>query len=433
VTDSNRHRLISLLITRIVAPAAGRVQGCLHPPEIYGCNGNGENQSGPLVATAKFLNWVNQGLITLAFPEMRYNPVTARRQLAATQWASLITGLPPEELREQYRHYVRSVAAAPAVPPGPIRFSILISFHRHYRFLQRCLDSVADACAAAPDVTAEVLLVNDDPSFSVGDLEGCVNPLLRKLLRLHHNGANLGICASTNLALKRAQGDWVIYLDCDDELEPDAIKVLEAVTRKRPAASFISSRAVDIDQDNEILARRLRLESPLELINHNNASHLKAIRRDLHDRIGYLEPTFEGCQDYEFALRTSLFEPLLFIPQYLYRYRWHSHSQTVSEAPRQNNTVQKIRQIYMLVAHWLTDGLKEINAKCEGPFAEEWMRSLGAANGSGSIVTPTEAQVVCEHAWNERRQKLLFMDLAREMIERYYSSRKGPVLAKVPA
>ena len=394
---------------------------------MYGCNGKGEPERGPLVRTARFLNWVNQGLITLAFPEMRYNPVAARRQLAATQWASQITALSPEFLRDRYRQYVSTVKAGPEASPGPMRFSILISFHRHYRFLQRCLDSVAKACEKAQGVPVEVLLVNDDPSFSVGDLEGCVNPVLRKFLRLHHNGANLGICASTNLALKRAQGDWVVYLDCDDELEEDAIAVLAGVTEQRRDASFISSRAVDIDEDNEILARRLRLESPVELINQNSASHLKAIRRDLHQRIGYLEPTFEGCQDYEFALRTSLFEPLLFIPECLYRYRWHSHSQTVSEAPRQNHTVQRIRQIYMLVAHWLIDDVREIDLKFEGPFADEWSAHL---RGGTSASTAQKATVACGHPWNERRRKLLLIGLARQMIEQHQASTPAALEAR---
>jgi glycosyltransferase involved in cell wall biosynthesis len=429
VTRTKRNRFVSYLITRVIAPAAGRLQNRLRPRAVFGCERQIEEElDGPLASAARWLNWVNQGLITLAFPEMQYNPVTARRTLAATQWASQITGLPSEVLRGKYGQYVSALSKGSPGERGAVRFSILISFHRHYRFLQRCIDSVAAACAQAADVPVEVLLVNDDPSFTVSDLQECVTPLLKSPLALHHNEVNLGICASTNLAIKRAVGDWVIHLDCDDELEPDAITVLASVTQNQPNASFVSSRSVDIDENNEILARRLRLENPVQLIDGNCASHLKAIRRDLHERIGYLQPAFEGVQDYEFALRTSLFEPLLFIPQYLYRYRWHSESQTVSEAPRQNMNQQQIRQNYLLAVHWLTHGPKELTLELEGPNANDWRQRLGTSADAQAM-----AKIWCGHPWSERRHKLLLIELARQMIRRCCFANEAILAGEIPA
>jgi hypothetical protein len=74
---------------------------------------------------------------------------------------------------------------------------------------------------------------------------------------------------------------------------------------------------------------------------------LKAIRKDLFRDIGKLDEAFNGCQDFEFALRTAFHEPILFIPDYLYYYRWHKSSQSVSLAERQSATAARIEQKYL--------------------------------------------------------------------------------------
>src|SRR5688500_5387207 len=104
-SPSRRH-LVKLLLTKVVAPVDHRIQTYLDPHENYGgSNTSTWHPQGPLATSAKFLNWVNQGLITLAFPEMGYNPIAARRQLARTEWATEITGLSQEVLRQQYQQY----------------------------------------------------------------------------------------------------------------------------------------------------------------------------------------------------------------------------------------------------------------------------------------------------------------------------------------
>jgi hypothetical protein len=64
-------------------------------------------------------------------------------------------------------------------------------------------------------------------------------------------------------------------------------------------------------------------------------SRLQAIRRDLFDEIGLLDPSFEFAHDYEFALRAASLEPLLLVPEYLYCYRWHFDTQPVPNLNRQ--------------------------------------------------------------------------------------------------
>jgi len=74
------------------------------------------------------------------------------------------------------------------------------------------------------------------------------------------------------------------------------------------------------------------------------AGHLKAMRRDLFRDVGEFSEEFPGCQDYEFAIRVSVKEPILLIPEFLYRYRWHGASQSVHKIDRQNRIASAVRR-----------------------------------------------------------------------------------------
>ncbi|HLB32801.1 MAG TPA: glycosyltransferase [Chthoniobacterales bacterium] len=408
---------------------------------------------------ARFMSWSCQGAITLAYPSMGYHPIQARRQIAASQWTSQILGIPSAELEQNAKiflldiqhptnvlssiSYLPSPAAAAASPtaaavsptshlspPTSIRpvgrivtptFTVLICFHHHVEFFKSCLNSIKDACAQTPEASIEILIINDDPSIDATLLLKEASQSLQEKITLHSNEHNLGICRSANHALARAKGEWILHLDCDDRLEPNVFSILEQTIQKYPAVRFISSRAIDIDEKGRILSWRLRSEKPSDLIKDNFASHLKVMRKDLHHDLGLFNRTFEGCQDYEFALRTAINEPLCFIPDYLYQYRWHAQSQTVSHNQRQNLTAARIRQTYLLAIYWLTHGTAIIHWDITGPYADSWQQKITPSTNATRYTVTFDA----ERPYEECLWKLLLVQVATIIIDRYREGNKN--------
>jgi glycosyltransferase involved in cell wall biosynthesis len=367
------------------------------------------------------------GLITFAYPEIPYHPIKARRQKNRQEWASLLLGVSPDEIKKNASEFLveRDSSRAPgghqhhtdSIEPAPLSFTILICFHHHLDYFRDCLRSVEKAILSAPSTPLEVLIINDDPSIDLSPLLNDVQPFLRKKIVFRTHSENRGICSSLNEAVTHAQGEWLIYLDCDDLLASDVFLILEKKIRQNPSARFISSRAIDIDADGDILFWRLRSERPYELIENNFASHLKVVKKELHQDLGLFKKNFEGCQDYEFALRTAIEEPLLFISDYLYRYRWHDKSQTVSQNSRQNLTAMRIRQSYMLAIYWLTHGTKMLEWQLTGPEAASWKEvcSSSSQQNDHSYIVNLQATT----PYNYRRWKMLLLEIAIIIIDRY--------------
>jgi glycosyltransferase involved in cell wall biosynthesis len=283
----------------------------------------------------------------------------------------------------------------------------LVGFHSHLRYIRECIESVVLAAEKAPGVYIELLMVNDDPSIDSSELEKIVAETSLRSLILS-NKANIGICRSINGTLPHAKGQWILHLDCDDRLHPNAIATLSRVIREHPGCRFISSRSMDIDDKGRIMAYRLRDESPVDLIRNNYASHLKAIRWDLHKEVGVFDQLFEGCQDFEFALRTALFERILFIPDYLYQYRWHDSSQTVDNCDHQNDVMIRVRQTYLLAVHWILNGPREVLLRFSGKHAVEWAQKNPAPAGQHQWTIDLEASV----PFSNHLYKLLLIRMA---------------------
>lgn len=411
-----KHLLLRLAnpITRLLGRCGGKTHNGI------------EAQASPLyrlfAPMARLINWAVQGAITVSQPTMDYDPIEWRRKRLACQWATQITGVAEEDLDAQSRDYLtRQQSVPPSATTSDIAtFTVLVGFHTHLNYFPQCIESIVKASERSPDTFLELLLVNDDPNIDSSSLEQMVSKTpLQALIR--SNKVNLGICRSINDTIPHACGEWILHLDCDDRLHPDAIISLNRVIGRNPGIRFISSRSVDIDERGRILAYRLRDESPIDLIQNNYASHLKAIRKDLHENIGAFDPSFEGCQDFEFALRAALFERLLFIPDYLYEYRWHGGSQTVGNCNHQNEVMLRVRQTYLLAIHWILNGLQGIGINISGSHAKEWSKKIPVSAGHHHWIIDLEAS----SSFSQHLHKLLMIRIANHMIEAVSTGKTG--------
>lgn len=103
-----------------------------------------------------------------------------------------------------------------------MRFSILIPVFNVERYLHRCLDSILEQKVN----DYEVILVNDgstDSSRAICE-EYAGKDKRFKLI----NQNNRGLLIARRTALKRASGEYILFLDSDDFWEPDLLSVIDA-------------------------------------------------------------------------------------------------------------------------------------------------------------------------------------------------------------
>nr|WP_294545915.1 glycosyltransferase family 2 protein [uncultured Rhodopila sp.] len=149
----------------------------------------------------------------------------------------------------------------------------------------------------------ELILV-DDASVrhaAAGSLRGLADPRIRTL----RSAQQTGIAAATNAGLAHARGDYVVFLDQDDELTADCLYEL-ALRIDRDDPDVIYSDEDTIAPGGRLTQPFFKPDwSPDTIMSLMFARHVLCVRRALLERVGGLRPEFEGSQDYDLVLRIA--------------------------------------------------------------------------------------------------------------------------------
>jgi hypothetical protein len=240
------------------------------------------------------------------------------------------TGFRMPQIQDQYaawQHCNRFTAASRAdverrltgASALPLLSVVMPVYNPPLEFLRQAVDSLQ-----AQVFTNWELCVADDASTIDG-----VHDYLRELaaneprVRLCLRKDNGNISLATNSAAELAHGEFLVFLDQDDLLSPDALAEIALAAAAQPDADILYSDDDKVDVDGHRFAPQFKPDwSPELLLGYMYFSHVFAVRRVLFEKLGGMRVGFEGSQDYDFALRASEHaRSIAHIPQVLYHWR----------------------------------------------------------------------------------------------------------------
>jgi glycosyltransferase involved in cell wall biosynthesis len=141
-----------------------------------------------------------------------------------------------------------------------------------------------------------------------------------RIVNRHTNG---GIVAASNDAISIAQGDFLVLLDNDDELHPDALRLVAETLDNEPNTDYLYSDEDKLTPDGTRFDTFAKpVWSPERLLAQNYTSHLSVLRRTLVDAVGRFRHGFDGSQDYDLVLRVvEKARHIAHVPLVLYHWR----------------------------------------------------------------------------------------------------------------
>ncbi len=106
-----------------------------------------------------------------------------------------------------------------------LKFSIIVPIYNVEPYLCKCIDSLLNQ--DIPSDEYEIILVDD------GSTDGCVNIVNNYSCRYDNivaiHQSNGGLSAARNCGIDNAKGEYVIFVDSDDYLQPNVLKELISV------------------------------------------------------------------------------------------------------------------------------------------------------------------------------------------------------------
>ena len=201
--------------------------------------------------------------------------------------------------------------------------SVIIPTYNRAAVLPRAVDSVLSQKGA----DFELILVDDGSADNTRTLleSWPRSPEIRYFYQ-----ENRGPSAARNLGIKKAKGEWIAFLDSDDEWKPGKLKAQLEFFRGNPDYLICQTEEIWIRKGVRVNPMKKHQKSggwifekclPLCVISPSAVM----MHRKLFDEVGLFDESLPACEDYDLWLRIAAKHPIGLIEKpYLFKYGGHA-------------------------------------------------------------------------------------------------------------
>ncbi len=204
--------------------------------------------------------------------------------------------------------------------------TVYITNHNYGKFLKQSTDSILHQTFQ----DFELLIVDDGSTDNSKEIIEQFN--------YHENvfsifQGNRGLLASCNTAVHLARGKYIMRLDADDYLAPQALEIMVSELERHPEVALIFPDYFIVDEDGNNLGQVQRhdFQKNVGLLDQPAHGACTMIRKAVLDSIGGYDPAFSRQDGYDVWLSITEQYPVRNINLPLFYYRQHASSITTDE------------------------------------------------------------------------------------------------------
>lgn len=194
---------------------------------------------------------------------------------------------------------------------GRLSVSVVIPTHDRRSLLPRALSSVR-AQSLEP---REVVVVDD------GSTDGTAEMLIRDFPEVTLLGQQqCGVSVARNRGIEHSTGDWIAFLDSDDEWYPHKLERQQAALSEHPEALICHTDEIWMRRGTRVNPKKKHAKRGGSIFEHclplcciSPSSAL--VHRSVFGDVGLFDASLPACEDYDLWLRITCRYPVLFVDE----------------------------------------------------------------------------------------------------------------------
>jgi glycosyltransferase involved in cell wall biosynthesis len=204
---------------------------------------------------------------------------------------------------------------------GGMKISVIIPTYNRKKTLARAIQSVINQSLSP----FEILIIDDGSNDGT---EEWVKENFQNIKYIYQN--NRGVSSARNIGIENANGDWVAFLDSDDEWLSNKLHEQVIAIESNPKIKFFHTNEIWIR--NGVRVNQMKkhkkyggyiFEKCLDICRVSPSSVL--IQKEVFDNIGVFDESLRVCEDYDLWLRITSKYPVVFLDvPLIYKYGGHA-------------------------------------------------------------------------------------------------------------
>ncbi len=198
--------------------------------------------------------------------------------------------------------------------------SVIVPTYNRTQQLPRALDSIlSQSCSPK-----EIIVVDDGSTNETSALMTSEYPEIVFIQQ-----QNTGVSSARNVGIKRASGDWIAFLDSDDEWLPGKLEIQMKALYENPGEKICHTNEIWIRNGKRVNPKKKHekfggwiFQKCLPLCCISPSSVI--IHKSIFKEIGLFDYSLPVCEDYDLWLRITAQNPVLYIEEpFLIKYGGH--------------------------------------------------------------------------------------------------------------
>jgi|GEM_PF-740745 len=241
-------------------------------------------------------------------------------------------------------------------------FSVCVPTHNRARFIEGTIRSAL--AQAYPRF--EVVVVDDGSTDNTAEILACLeDPRVRFLVKEHSGGP-----ATRNRCIGEARGEFIVWLDSDDQMLPGTLELYARELAGHPEVDVLYGDLQVVDENlvpNLIWKYRnyhgWTSHLVTETVIENRIPNVcTLIRKACYQKVGGYDTAFPRAHDYEFWSRLAPVAVFRHVNQIVALYR--QHEQSLSKLTKRPDTSYEAKVVKAMVARL---GVRALFPFCHGP------------------------------------------------------------------